>query len=198
MRRFLLCMIVSLLLPAGLLAQGKQNEFRITLKHNAADEAQTRTQLQRLLGQYDVSRYTFTREIVIDREAIPHSHPVLTLSTRHLKDDELLLSSFVHEQIHWFLSERREQTEKAKQELKAIFPKAPVAFPEGADGEESTYLHLLVNLLEYRADRELLGELKAKQVMEFWATDHYTWIYRQVLDEGFKIRTVLNKHKLLI
>jgi hypothetical protein len=198
MRKFLLSMMLCLLLPASLWAQGKQGELKISLKHNAADENQTRSQLQRLLGQYDLSRYIFTREIVIDREAIPHSHPVLTLSTRHLKDDDLLLSTFVHEQFHWFLTQRNDQTDKAKQELKTIFPKVPVGYPDGARDEDSTYLHLLVNLLEYRAVRELLGELRARQVMEFWATDHYRWIYRQVLDEGRKIREVVIKYKLMI
>jgi hypothetical protein len=191
-------MMMSLLLPTGLWAQSKQGEIKITLKNNAAEEAQTRTQLQRLLSQYDLSRYIFTREIVIDRRAIPHSHPVLTLSARHLKDDELLLATFLHEQFHWFLTQREEQTEKAKQELKTIFPRVPAGFPEGARDENSTYLHLLVNTLEHAAIRELLGELKARQVMEFWATDHYTWIYRQVLTEGRKIREVLVKHKLTL
>ena len=83
-------------------------------------------------------------------------------------------------------------------ELRTIFPKVPVGFPEGADSEDSTYLHLLVNTLEYRADKELLGELRARQIMEFWATDHYRWAYRQVLDEGDKIRAVLRKYKLVI
>jgi hypothetical protein len=161
-------------------------------------EAQTRSQLQKLLQQYDCTKFIFTKEVVIDREALPHSHPVLTLHTRHLKDDELLLSTFVHEQIHWFLSERREQTTQAIQELKTVFPKAPVGFPAGGDSEESTYLHLLVNALEYRADKELLGELRARQVMDFWAKDHYTWIYHRVLEDGDKIRTVLSKYKLVI
>ncbi|HEX8746957.1 MAG TPA: hypothetical protein VF717_07135 [Pyrinomonadaceae bacterium] len=198
MKKILLCMMMSLLLPGVLWAQSKQNELKITLRNNAADEAQTRTQLQRLLGQYDLSKYIFTREIVIDRQAIPHSHPVLTLSARHLRDDELLLATFVHEQFHWFLSQREEQTEKAKQELKTIFPKVPVGFPEGAKDENSTYVHLLVNVLEYGAIIELLGELKARQVMEFWATDHYRWIYRQVLAEGRKIREVMIKQKLTL
>ena len=29
------------------------------------------------------------------------SHPVLTLHTRHRRDDDLLLSTFLHEQLHW-------------------------------------------------------------------------------------------------
>ena len=45
--------------------------------------------------------------------------------------------------------------------------------------------------------RELLGEFKSRQIMEFWADDHYTWIYRTVLEKPRDISTVLFKHGLL-
>jgi len=109
----------------------------------------------------------------------------------------LLLSTFLHEQIHWFLAQNHKNTEEAKKELRLMFPRAPVSFPEGAKDEESTYLHLIVIYLEYRADRELLGELKARQVMEFWATDHYTWIYKTVLERARDIGNIVFKHKLI-
>jgi hypothetical protein len=199
MRRVFLCALLSLLLHTTSLGQGTKEQINISLKHNDdAGEVQTKGQLQKLLAQYDLSRFIFTKEIIIDRSSIPHSHPVLTLHTRHLKDDELFLSTFVHEQLHWFLTQHKDETEQAVKDLRTIFPKVPVGFPEGADSEDSTYLHLLVNTLEYRADKELLGELRARQVMEFWATDHYRWVYRQVLDEGDKIRAVLRKYKLVI
>ena len=199
MRRVFLCAVLSLLLHTASSAQGTKEQIKISLKHSDdAGEVQTKSQLQKLLSQYDLSRFIFTKEIIIDRGSIPHSHPVLTLHTRHLKDDELFLSTFVHEQIHWFLTQHQDQTEQAVKELRTIFPKVPVGFPEGAESEDSTYLHLLVNTLEYRADKELLGELRARQVMEFWATDHYRWVYRQVLEEGDKIRAVLRKYKLVI
>ena len=73
----------------------------------------------------------------------------------------------------------------------------PVGAPEGAVDENSTYLHLVVCYLEYQAMRELLGEFKSRQIMEFWATDHYTWIYRTVLEKPREISTVLFKYKLL-
>jgi hypothetical protein len=174
-----------------------QSGVEITLKNNSKDEEQTRVQLRRLLQTYDLTKWTFTKSVVIDEKAIPHSHPVLTLSARHVRDDELLLSTYVHEQIHWFLTQNSKSTEAAKKELRAMFPKVPVAFPEGAQDEESTYLHLLVIYLEYRADRELLGELRARQVMEFWATDHYMWIYRTVLERPRDIGTIAFKHKLV-
>jgi hypothetical protein len=58
-------------------------------------------------------------------------------------------------------------------------------------------LHLLVCYLEYRAGRELLGELRAKQVMDFWTTDHYTWIYKTVLESARDIGNIMAKHKLI-
>jgi hypothetical protein len=134
---------------------------------------------------------------MIEDGVIPHSHPVLTLSTRHIKDDELLLSTFVHEQAHWLLTQNYKNTEDAKKELRALFPKVPNKGPEGASDEESTYAHLIVIYLEYRADRELLGELKARQVMEFWSNDHYTWIYKTVLERARDIGNIAFKYKLV-
>jgi hypothetical protein len=198
-RTLILCLIISSLLSITVWSQNKSDLIEISPVHGEdAKEILTKKQLQRLTGQYDVSKWLFTKKILIDRDVIPHSHPVLTLSTRYLKDDELLLSAFLHEETHWFFEEREEQTKKAIAELKTIFPKVPVGYPEGAQDENSTYLHLLVCYSEYQADKELLGELKAQQIIEFWSKDHYTWVYKQILDEERKIGTVIRKQKLMI
>ena len=194
MKRKFSMILVALCLSDVLYAQ---TNLEIALKRGSKSELQTRDQLQRLIKTYDLSKWTFTNSILIDEEAIPHSHPVLTLSTRHVKDDELLLSTFLHEQTHWFLTQNQKATEDAKKELRAMFPKVPIKPPEGASDEESTYLHLIVICLEYRADRELLGELKARQIMEFWANDHYTWIYKTVLERPRDIGNIAFKHKLV-
>lgn len=194
MKRKLSLILVALCLSDVLYAQ---TNLEIALKRGSKGELQTRDQLQRLVKTYDLAKWTFTSSILIDEEAIPHSHPVLTLSTRHLKDDELLLSTFVHEQAHWFLTQAQKATEDAKKELRVMFPKVPIKPPEGASDEQSTYLHLIVIYLEYRADRELLGELKARQIMEFWATDHYTWIYKIVLERPRDIGNIAFKYKLV-
>jgi hypothetical protein len=174
-----------------------QDKIEISLKNSSREESQTRDQLQRLIKTYDLSMWIFTRSVLIDEKAIPHSHPILTLHTRHLKDDDLLLSTFVHEQLHWFLVQKDKETKEAMKDLRALFPKVPAGPPDGGADEESTYLHLLVNYLEYRADRQLLGELRAKQVMDFWASDHYTWVYKTVLERRRDIGNILFKHKLI-
>jgi len=194
MNKTLFLPVTIVLLTITSYAQGK---IDISLKNGSAGEIQTRDQLQRLLKTYDLSKWIFTKSILIDEKAIPHSHPILTLHTRHLKDDDLLLSTFVHEQLHWFLVQNDKETKEAMKDLRALFPKVPVGFPNGAEDEESTYLHLLVNCLEYRADRELLGELRAKQVMEFWASDHYTWVYRTVLDRIRDIGNIMFRYKVI-
>ena len=104
----LVVFVVTLILNQAAIGQANLD---IALKHGTSNEAQTRDQLQRLLATYDLSPWIYTKSIVIDERAIPFSHPVLTLHTRHLTDDELLLSTFVHEQFHWFLAERPEATE---------------------------------------------------------------------------------------
>jgi len=172
-----------------------QTTVEIVPAHDSPAEAQTRVQLQRLLAAHDLSPWICTRTIVVDEKAIPHSHPVLTLHTRHDKDDELLLSTFVHEQFHWYLSDRRDATEAAIAELRKHFP-LPAGTGTNAAGDYSTYLHLVVCYLERQVDLQLFGEMKTKQIMDFWSGDHYTWVYQMVTARSRDIGTVLRTHKL--
>lgn len=200
MKRFVFFMIAILFLSIPAKTQPptlQQNKIDISLKNNTKEELQTKQQLERLIKTYDLSKWIMTKSIVVDEKSTPHSHPVLTLSTRHLKDDELLISTFVHEQMRWFILQDQKRLAAAIKDLREMFPKVPVGFPEGARDEDSTYIHIAVNYLEYRATRELLGELKAKQVMEFWTTDHYTWIYKTVLERPRDIGNIMFKHKLV-
>ena len=195
MKRVLLLTVFALLATGAARAQEKIN---ITLAQGTKAEARTKEQLERLLRAYDLSKWIFTRTVVIDEKTtIPHSHPRLTLNTRHLLDDELLLSTFVHEQAHWFVSAREKEAEGALKELRAMFPKVPFGNREGARDERSSYTHLVVIYIEYRALRELLGELRARQVMEFWTHDHYTWIYKTVLERPRDIGQIAFKHNLV-
>ncbi len=158
----------------------------------------TRERLLTLLDEQDVSPWIFTRRVVIDANTIPRSHPVLTLHTRHLGQDDLLLATFLHEQLHWFLVELPDaQVDGALTELRDLFPDVPLGFPEGAKDEDSTYLHLIVNYLELLLLRRVLGADKARRVIEHWSTDHYCWVYRTVLDCEDGIGSVVARRGLL-
>ena len=95
--------------------------LEISLQHGSTPERRTRDQLLEVLKRYDTQRWTFTRKIIIDEGAIPHSHPVLTLHTRHLGEDLLLLSTYVHEQIHWYEESKPKQRAAALAELKKLY-----------------------------------------------------------------------------
>ena len=188
-----------LFLGTGAALQAQTAPIEIKLAHGDAAEMQTRDQLLRLLRTYDVTPWIFTHSVIVDSspKTIPHSHPVLTLSIRHRKDDDLLLSTFIHENLHHFLDQNHEKTEAAKKELRAVFPKVPVGYPDGADSEDSTYEHLIVCYLEYRADKEIWGEERAFQAVQFWMADHYRWVYRQLLEAGYQIGPIVQKNGLI-
>jgi len=169
----------------------------ITMANNSPSEAQAKAQLERLLTTYDTRPWQFTSTVRIDAAAIPHSHPQLTLSTRHLRDDELLLSTYLHEQLHWFLDQHDSAGAAAVADLRQLFPTIPVGFPEGGTDETGNYYHLIVIYLEDRANRIVQGELRARQILDFWATDHDTWLYRAIRDRGREIGEVVRKHGLL-
>lgn len=174
-----------------------QAPLRISLAKASEPEKATKAQIERIIAKYDVSPWIFTSSIVVDESALPHSHPVLTLHTRHVKDDDLLLSTFVHEQLHWYIAQNQKKAAAAVEELKALYPDIPIGFPKGSSDAEGNYYHLLVIFLEYRANRHLLGELRARQVMEFWAADHYTWLYETMLEQERRIGAVLRKYELI-
>ena len=190
-----LTVVVAFLLSISAAAQ---TPVKITVANSTADEFKVKAQLERLLKTYDLSKWIATSTVAIDEKTgIPHSHPVLTLNTRHIKDDELLISTFVHENMHWFVIREDGKIEAAVKEFRTMFPKVPVGGAEGGRDENSTYIHVAVCYLEYRALRELMGELKAKQIIEFWATDHYTWIYKTVLERPRDIGNIMFKHNLV-
>jgi hypothetical protein len=186
----------SLLFALALLQTSDAVE--IILKNGTSSERQAQAQLERFIQKYDLHRWTFTRTVTIDEKTHPpHSHPVLTLNARYLDDDVWQLSTYVHEQLHWFFSDRQQALRAATDDLKKIYPDVPKGPPEGARDERSTYLHLFVCYLEYDALTQLLGPEAARTQIEKLADHHYKWVYRTVLKDGDKLRTILERHSLI-
>lgn len=169
----------------------------VKLVHGTMPEQKTKSQLQSLMTKYDLSRWIFTHKISIESRQIPHSHPVLTLNTRHLDRDNLLLSTFIHEQLHWFLDTRKSAATAAIAELRVMYPQIPVGYPDGSGDMEGNYDHLLVIALEYQALKTLLGPSDAANTMAYWSEDHYKWLYKQVLADEARLNTLLVKHGLV-
>jgi hypothetical protein len=168
--------------------------IEIRLATDSDLEKQARLQLERILAKWDLSQWLFTRTVQIRSGVIPHSHPVLTLNTNSLADDTIKLKSFVHEQLHWFMSRYHAAADSATAELLPLYPDVPSDPVAGAGDRESTYLHLLVGILEFDALRELFDEATARRLLA--RTPFYTWIYREVLERPEPIRNVLRKYRL--
>lgn len=173
----------------------------IELKNGTDVERETKAQLEKLLKSYDLKKYTFTYQVLIDEQATPHSHPVLTLHARHptlVNSDDLLLSTYVHEQLHWYLAAHNSDTSAAEAELRKIYPKVPVGDPDGAQDEESTYLHVIDCYLEMQADRQLIGRERTALAMQFWSQHHYRWVYRMIIEDEARIAAVIRRQHLEI
>jgi hypothetical protein len=168
----------------------------IRLEHGSASEHETSLKLLGLLARHDLRPWLITRTIAIDEDAIPHSHPVLTLSTRHRRDDGLLLSNLVHEQLHWFVNGEPDAMNAALAELEALYPRPPLDPPEGAGTRFSTYLHLVIAWLEFDAVRRLVGAFEAERIAVFGSRDHYKWVHRTFLADRETIGALLVRHGL--
>ena len=166
----------------------------LQLAHHTVREMQTAQTLKQVLTSYNLEKYLFTRDVVIEERAMNHAFPVLTLNVRFANSPDELLSSFVHEQLHWHLRDHDAQQKAAIEELRQIYPNAPVGLPEGADTAYSTYGHLVDCYLEIQADRELLGPKRTDEVIK--NKPWYTWIYKTVMRDEDKIRVVVQEHGL--
>jgi hypothetical protein len=166
----------------------------IQTHHHSPREAQEKMELEQLLKKYDVSKYTFTRTVIIEERAMNHAFPVLTLNVHFLGSDDELLSSFLHEQLHWYLAQHRLAMEDAVHKLKEMYPHAPVGLPEGADTEYSTYGHLIDCYLEIQADRELIGRERTDSVIK--NKPWYTWIYKTILQDEERIAALVRSEHL--
>ena len=184
--------------PVALLASvlaGETPKLNIKTKHGFPLEEQRKEQMERLARQYDLRRYTITRDILIERGAINHSSPVLTLNLRFLDNDDLALSAYVHEQGHWVMMERhRGDGPRLFEDLQQAFPNLDYRTPDG-DGElRSSYFHIAVCMLEWQAMEELVGPERARKVIEWKQRDHYTAIYAILLNHRERVEGVLNRH----
>lgn len=177
----------------SLFAMAQSPEITFTTKNDTDREKAVIPRVQEILDTHDLTKWIFTDKVMIEAFAIPHSHPVLTLNTKPQSQDELL-STFIHEQLHWYVDGNKDSEQKAIAEFKKKYKNVPHGNREGARDEYSTYLHLIVCYLEFKSMVALVGEARAEKVMR--ETNHYTWIYETVLKDRESIGKTIAKNKL--
>jgi hypothetical protein len=193
LKTFLLIAAAMALLVARAAAQTPK--LNIKTKHGLPVEEQRKEQMERLAKQYDLKKYTITRDIVIERGATNHSYPVLTLNLRFLDNDDLTLSAYVHEQGHWVLMERhRGENPALFEDLQRTFPNMETRVPEGDGQLRSSYFHIAVCMLEWQAMEDLVGLERARKVIEWKQGDHYKAIYTTLLNHREQAEGVLGRN----
>jgi len=168
----------------------------IELAKSTPREQLAKQTLEQVLASYDLKKYTFTRKVIIEQGAINHAFPTLTLNAGFAASPDQMLSTFIHEQLHWHLRNRDSQQRAAVGELRSLYPRVPVGLPAAAETAYSTYGHLVDCYLEIVADRELLGVERTDALIR--AKPWYTWIYGTVLSDEKLIAGVVDRHQLRV
>lgn len=167
---------------------------RVTLAHSSPQEAKAAAALMEVFAQHDLARWMFTDDITVDESTIGSSHP-LTLGSKYLLlGSDSALALFVHEQLHWLVASSQNAA-GAIAEARNRWPDPP-AFPDGATDPDSTWLHFVVCSLEYLSLLELIGEERARAVLE--TRYGYRWIYETIIEEWSWFEKFLERHQLAI
>lgn len=169
----------------------------IELVNGSEAEIQVREELRAILDKYDLEPWLFTNSVRVEANVIPHSHPVLTLHTRHRGNESALLAVFLHEQLHWYASVEGQHAAMAAAvaSLEAWYPDVPGPDNGGARDTSSTYRHLIINYLEFNALCRVLGRERAEAVLA--GKSYYRWIYRRVREDSARLATLLDDEGLL-
>ena len=153
--------------------------------------------LAKLRSTYELAPYEYTKVIRIAPGEIPHSHPMLTLNTM-IRAEGPLLCTYLHEQMHWYVTRYSYANNSGWRaifrEIREMFPSVPVAFPQGAHTEGSSYLHIIVNWLEVESAASLLGRASAEEIAS--KNFVYSGIYALVLEKWERLAELYREHKL--
>ena len=171
----------------------------IDLEHAEREAQRVAGLLESLRKRHDLSRYEYTRLVRIQPAGPTHSHPILTLGTRFAETEDQLLSTYLHEQMHWYLwrlgGPDHDPVAPFFDDLVHRYPKAPTRLPEGARSYEQTYIHLVVCWLEILAATDLIGRERAEAIAS--STWGYRWIYRTVLQDWDALGALFEVHGIL-
>ena len=177
--------------------------MKITLLNGTETEKQTRTRLEAIIQRYEkqLSKWTFKDEFVIQDEGFSNSHPVLTFASNQLlpRDDNEVLSIFIHENLHCFFDLRLDAFHQVMDEIRSKYPEVPVGRVNGvhlgAHDKESRYNHLVVCFLEHFPLVGIIGKCFAEETLA--RHDYYKWIYQTVLSDYDDMKAIiLDKYDL--
>ena len=179
-------------------------EFRIDidLDHAQREAERVRDMLAALRRRHDLARYEYTSIVRIVPGGDTFAQPVLTLGNRFADSEDLLLSTYLHEQMHWYLwhlgTPERDMVAPFMDELVRRYPDAPIDLANGgARSYEATYAHLVVNWLEIAATSEFIGRERAIAVASAQRRRSYGWLYDTVVRDWDLLGELYERHDIV-
>ena len=110
-------------------ATGEGFRIDVDLDHARREADRVRDMLQALRRRHDLSRFEYTRVVRIVPGGDTFSHPMLTLGNRFAENEDLLLSTYLHEQMHWYLWHLGTPEQRSR---RAVLRRAGAALSGGA------------------------------------------------------------------
>ena len=177
-----------------------EDKFRVEIDLSFAKTRaeQVRDELIFLRAKYNLSDFEYCKLVSITPLKIPYSHPEIVLNT-FIHGELALLSSYLHEQMHWYLTwyshAKPDGWESLREELKRRYPDVPPAIGGGARDEDSTYLHLIINWLEVETVNHFVRRDEAENHVK--NLPYYHWIYETVLTDWISLEQLYHLSNLL-
>jgi hypothetical protein len=177
-------------------------QIDVDLDHARREGERVRDLLAALRRRHDLARYEYTTIVRIVPGGETFAHPVLTLGNRFATSEDLLLSTYLHEQMHWYLwylgTPERDMVAPFMDELVRRYPHAPVDVANGgARSYDSTYEHLVVNWLELAATAEFIGRDRTFALARAQRLRSYGWLYDVVVRDWDDLGTLYKRHGIV-
>lgn len=163
--------------------------------HNSRDERATKSQLERLIAENDLGKWTFTHTVVINKHAEAHSDPRITLPAKFEGSDQLL-SAYLQEQMEWFLASHPVATQAALDELRMQFGNPQPTPGQDASDSQLPYRSLLIGVLGRHADRAALGNERTDALLRLSVGNRNDWTAQTAVKDRAQIEAVLKRHDL--
>jgi hypothetical protein len=183
-------------------ADSDRFQIHVDLDHARREAERMRDLLSALRRRHDLARYEYTKIVCIVPGGETFARPVLTLGNRFASSEDLLLSTYLHEQMHWYLwylgTPERDMVAPFMDELVRRYPHAPIDVPNGgARSYDSTYEHLVVNWLELAATSEFIGRERTMALARAQRLRSYGWLYDVVVRDWDDLGKLYERHGIV-
>ncbi|MFH0883666.1 MAG: hypothetical protein V2A56_11825 [bacterium] len=196
MRSWWAILFITLLFPFHA-ADAQKDSVSVRMVAGNLREAIANRQVVNLIGEYSLYNWLFTRDIVIDEKARPHSHPVLTLNASYLQEDKKALAIFLHQEFRWYLDQNARNVNTVVKELMKRPDQLIPNITQTIDNDSLSWLNLLACTMETDALKQTLGETNTDSLLT-WRMEQspLARFYKASLEHGEAIHRQMVRFRL--